>query len=225
MKLNALIVDDEHSGRAALEILLKENFSYIFEKLVTASSLNGAIEIVSQQLFDFCFLDIELNDQSGFDLLPHLPSETKVVFVTAYSEYAIRALREKAYDYLLKPIQPEELMDCIKRFEAETRKQPERFLLVKQQGFTIPVALDEIVYLEAKGPYSKICLINNNQYLMSKTLKVLTDLLSNDFIRIHRSFLVNKAMIQSFKKDNLITITNVCLPVSRLGSKILSQYF
>jgi two-component system, LytTR family, response regulator len=145
--------------------------------------------------------------------------------VTAYSEYAIRALREKAYDYLLKPIQPTELMDCIKRFEAETRKQPGRFLLVKQQGFTVPVALNEIVYLEAKGPYSKIFLVNNNQYLMSKTLKILNDLLSNDFIRIHRSFLVNKAMVQSFKKDNLITTTNVCLPVSRLGSKILSQYF
>lgn len=225
MKLNALIVDDEHSGRAALKILLKENFSYLFEKFVTASSLNKAIEIVSEQLFDFCFLDIELNDQSGFDLLPHLPPETKVVFVTAYSEYAIRALREKAYDYLLKPIQPAELMDCIKRFEAETQRQPGRFLLVKQQGFTMPVALNEIVYLEAKGPYSKIFLVNDNQYLMTKTLKILADLLRNDFIRIHRSFLVNKMMVQSFKKDSLITTTNVCLPVSRLGSKMLSQYF
>ncbi len=226
MKLNSLIVDDEHSGRVSLKILLKEQFSGFFNKISTASSLNEAIVSVSKESFNICFLDIELNDCSGFDLISYLPPETKVIFVTAYSEYAIRALREKAYDYLLKPINPSELFSCVQRIVEECKQNELRkFLLVKEQGFTVPLSLNEIVYLEGKGPYSKIFLLNKNHYLMSKTLKNLTEVLSNDFIRIHKSYIVNKSMVQSFKKDNLITTSNVCLPVSRFGSKILAQYF
>jgi two-component system LytT family response regulator len=127
MKLHSLIVDDEHSGRISLKILLEQQFPYLFKKIITASSLDEAIEIVSKESFSICFLDIELNDRSGFDLLPYLPPETKVIFVTAYSEFAIRALREKAYDYLLKPINPAELVDCIQRLEKANRKRRGNF--------------------------------------------------------------------------------------------------
>ena len=226
MRLNSLIVDDEYSGRISLKILLKQQFSYLFNQIITAATLDEAIESISKESFNICFLDVELNDRSGFDLLPYLPPETKVIFVTAYSEYAIRALRERAYDYLLKPINPTELVDCIQRLEKESKQEKSRnFLLIKEQGFTVPVEFNEIVYLKAKGPYSKVCLLNNNTYVISKTLKNLTEILSSDFIRIHKSYMVNKTMVQSYKKDNLITTSNVCLPVSRLGSKILSQYF
>lgn len=226
MKLNALIVDDEHSGRVSLKILLKNQFNYLFDKIITASSLPQAIEIAADESFNICFLDIELNNQSGFDLLTHLSKATKVIFVTAYSEYAIRAIREKAYDYLLKPINPAEFTNCIKRFEEEIKqKDSTEFLLVKEQGFTVPLHFNEIVYVEANGPYSKVYVLNNKQYTMSKTLKALGEILNTDFIRIHKSYIVNKTKVQSFKKDNLITTTNVCLPVSRLGAKVLSQYF
>ncbi|MDB5280777.1 MAG: hypothetical protein JWR61_5732 [Ferruginibacter sp.] len=227
-KLTALIVDDEHSGRSSLKILLNKNCYYLFEKIVTASALDQAIEIVKQQHFNICFLDINLNNQSGFDLIPHLANDTKVVFVTAYSEFAIKAIKENAFDYLLKPINPAEFKLCVDRYEKEILADSDavkKYLHIKDQGETIPIPLDEIVFLQAEGAYSKIYLIKNREYITAKTLKSMTDVLGKDFIRIHKSYIINKTMIKSFKKNSLTTIHNTCLPVSRVGAKELSLHF
>jgi len=226
MKLKALIVDDEHSGRVSLKILLNKEFFFLFDKIVTVASLAEAMEAVEGENFNICFLDVELGNKSGFELLPHLTSQTKVIFVTAYSEYAIKAIREKAFDYLLKPINPAELKSSIRRYEKDLlSKDATKYLLIKEHGFTVPIHLDEIHYIEAKGPYSKIYLVNNTEYTTAKTLKTITGVVGIDFVRIHKSYTINKNMIKSFKKDSIITITNICLPVSRVGAKVLSQYF
>jgi two-component system LytT family response regulator len=205
-KLTALIVDDEHSGRSSLKILLNKNCYYLFERIVTASSLDQAIEFVKQQHFNICFLDINLNNQSGFDLIPYLANDTKVVFVTAYSEFAIKAIKENAFDYLLKPINPAEFKTCVDRYEKEVLAETDamkKYLHIKDQGETIPIPLD----------------------ITAKTLKSMTDVLGKDFIRIHKSYIINKMMIKSFKKNSLTTIHNTCLPVSRVGAKELSLHF
>ena len=226
-KLTALIVDDEHSGRSSLKILLNKNCFYLFEKIVTAASLNEAIKIVADESFNVCFLDIQLNNQSGFDLVPYLSPETKIIFVTAYSEYAIKAIKDRAFDYLLKPLNPIEFKICMSRFEKETLGNGaiKKYLQIKEQGATVPISLEEIEFLEAEGAYSKIHLVKKKEYITAKTLKSMTDMLGNDFIRIHKSYIVNKMMIQSFKKDSLTTIHNTCLPVSRVGAKELSLHF
>lgn len=225
MKLTALVVDDEHSGRVSIKILLTEQEDSLFEKVVMVPSLEEAMEQVAQEQFDLCFLDVDLGNHSGFDLLPSLPEHTKVIFVTAYSEYAIKAIREKAFDYLLKPINPVELSACIERYKKESSiEESNKFLLIKDQGFTIPILLEDIHYIEANGPYSKIFL-SNMDYTTSKTLKTITSLAGKDFVRIHKSYTVNRNIIKSFKKDTIITMTNICLPVSRIGAKLLSQYF
>lgn len=226
-KLTALIVDDEHSGRSSLKILLNKNCFYLFEKIVTASSLDKAIELAEQEHFNICFLDINLNNQSGFDLLPYLSHETKVVFVTAYSEFAIKAIKENAFDYLLKPINPTEFKLCVDRFEKGVLdiEVEKKYLNIKDQGATIPIQMDEIEYVQAEGAYSKIYLVKNREYTTAKTLKSMTELLGKDFIRIHKSYIINKMMIKSFKKNSLTTIHNTCLPVSRVGAKELSLHF
>ena len=227
MKGNVLIVDDEHSGRTSLKILLNKNYEYLFNKIITASSLDDAIEIVSKETFDICFLDIELANQNGFDLLPYLPRETVVVFVTAYSEYAIKAIKQQAFDYLVKPLNPTELKICINRY-TKTHFSDDSFkncLLIKSNGANVPLPLNEIEYLIGSGPYSKVYSINKTEYTTAKTLKTLIDTLGNDFIRIHKSYIVNKTMIKSFKKNSLTTIHNTCLPVSRVGTKKLAQHF
>ncbi|MBC7493921.1 MAG: response regulator transcription factor [Flavobacterium sp.] len=226
MKFNALVVDDEHSGRVSLKILLNKAFFYLFDKIETVATLTEAIAAAETGNFNICFLDVELGDKKGFDLLPHLSNETKVIFVTAYSEYAIKALREKAFDYLLKPINPVELNNAVKRYEKEmVLTNSTKYLLIKDHGYTIPIDRNEIHYIEAKGPYSKVFLINNLQYTTAKTLKTLTEQVGIDFIRIHKSYAIHKSMIKSFKKDSIITISDICLPVSRIGSKVLAQYF
>jgi len=227
MKLNALIVDDEHSGRMSLKIFLQENYLYLFDQVQTADSLDDAIKIIKTNFYNVIFLDINLNNKSGFELLPHLSSQTTVVFVTAYSEYAINAIKEKAFDYLLKPINPIEFKNCINRLEKTIfgEKNQKKYLRIKQQGETIPINIEEIEYLEANGPYSKICMLNQQQYTTAKTIKSLEDKLGKDFIRIHKSFIVNKALIKSFKKDSLTTKSEKCLSVSRVGYKELLLHF
>lgn len=225
MKLNALIVDDEHSGRASLKILLNKDFYYLFEKITTVATLQDAIKITAKESFQVCFLDIELNTHSGFELLPHLSSDTKIVFVTAYSEYAIQAIKGKAFDYLLKPINPIELKNCINRYEKEIWGGVKKYLHIKELGDTVPVRFEDIEYLQANGPYSKIYLTNQKEYITAKTLKTLTEFLGQDFIRIHKSYIVNKMMVKSFNKESLTTIHNTCLPVSRIGAKELSEHF
>lgn len=227
MKLTALIVDDEHSGRTALSILLKKNHYYLFEQLITASSLEEAILVLSKDTIHLCFLDIQLHAKSGFELLPYLSLQTKVIFVTAFSEYAINAIREKAFDYLLKPLNPLELKACISRYEKEylTQENTSQYLPIKVQGATTPLRIGEIEYVAAAGAYSSIHLVANKQHITAKTLKAMADILGNDFIRIHKSYIVNKLMIKSFKKDTLTTTKNTCLPVSRIGAKELSKHF
>lgn len=227
MKLKALIVDDEHSGRAALKILLVKNHYYLFADITTVNSLEDAISMISNSQFHICFLDVQLNNKSGFDLLSHLSPLTTVIFVTAYSEYAINALREKAFDYLLKPINPLELKKCMNRYEQDflLEEDSKRYLTIKINGATTPLRKDEIQYIQADGAYAKIVMDDKREYTTAKTLKVILCLLDLDFVRIHKSYAVNRAMIKSFRKELLTTKQNACLPVSRVGAKELSRHF
>lgn len=227
MKGNVLIVDDEHSGRASLKIMLNKNYAYLFNRIITASSLTDAIEIVSKEQFDICFLDIELANHNGFELLPYLSPETVVIFVTAYSEYAIKAIKEQAFDYLVKPLNPAELKLCVNRYTKAYLSDDsiKNCLIIKKHGANVPLPLKDIEYLIGNGPYSKVYSVNKTEFTTSKTLKALIDSLGKDFIRIHKSYIVNKMMIKSFNKNSLTTIHNTCLPVSRVGTKVLAQHF
>ncbi|CAN5719889.1 LytTR family DNA-binding domain-containing protein [soil metagenome] len=227
MKINALIVDDEHSGRSSIGILLKKNHNHLLQSIKTASNLVEAINFVKEEFFNIIFLDIQLGSTSGFDLLPYLSSATKVVFITAYSEYAIRAIKEHAFDYILKPISPIEFNICIAKYEKEFPEGNGKrdYILVKLNGESVPIPVTQIEYLEAEGNYSIIYTRNNKKFVAAKTLKVIYDYLGEDFIRIHKSYIVNKLLVKSFKKDSITTINNKCLPVSRVGAKELSRYF
>lgn len=227
MNGKVLIVDDEYSGRASLSILLNKNHGYLFHDIVTASSLDEAKEIVSKEIFDICFLDIELANHDGFELIPYLSDKTVIVFVTAYSEFAIKAIKEQAFDYLIKPLTHSELKLCMSRYANAYIKDSnvKNFLLIKKNGANVPLPLSEIEYVNGDGPYSKVYLVNRTEHVTAKTLKTLSNPLGENFIRIHKSYLVNKLMIRSFNKNSLTTIHNTCLPVSRVGTKILAQHF
>jgi two-component system, LytTR family, response regulator len=225
-KINALIVDDEHSGRTSLKILLSRGFGLMFNKISTSSTLDDAINKAILNVYDLIFLDIELKGHSGFELLPHLKSGTKVIFVTAYSEFAIMAIKQQAFDYILKPINPIELKECMSRFQKEiSNSQTVKYLTIRKSGESLPISLDEIEFIRADGPYSHIFTENKMQHTTARTLKDLKKILGHGFIRIHKSYLVNRNMIKSYKKDMLTTINNTCLPVSRVGSKELLQVF
>src|ERR1017187_2402193 len=118
MKYPILVVDDEASGRATLKILLERLFWAHTEFMDFSKSFDEAKSKFKTNQYDIVFLDVNLKGISAFDLLTFIPFATKVVFVTAYSEFMLKALRSKAFDYLVKPIKEEDLKDCLFRLQV-----------------------------------------------------------------------------------------------------------
>ncbi|RAW00328.1 LytR/AlgR family response regulator transcription factor [Pseudochryseolinea flava] len=230
--IKALIIDDESKARNLLKVTMEKNFPGEF-MLETAQGSEDGIEKINQFKPDLLFLDIEMPNMSGFDLLAATPDlDCKVIFTTAYNQYAIRAIRYNALDYLLKPINPVELKDAISRFQQQKNrkevysKQLENFFSnTKEKNLAITtydgvvfLEVDKIIRCEADLNYTKFVLTDNKTFLSSKTLKDYEDLLTtgNNFLRVHRSHLVNLDFVLKFRNDGgLILKDNSTIPVSR----------
>lgn len=221
MKYRILIVDDEASGREALKILLEDTFHFYIEHLYTSSSFEEAQRSLSLNNYDLIFLDINLKGKSAFDLLHLIPSDSRVVFVSAYSEFILKALRSKVFDYLLKPIKLNELSDCLDRFiQEKSLNQNSQTISIKQHSIKRVIHLRDIIYIKGSGPYSSYYL-HKEVISTSKTIKTLINELGPTFIRVHKSYLVNKLYIKGFNKEKIILHNETCLPVSRSGYKLL----
>jgi two-component system LytT family response regulator len=220
MKYRILIVDDEVSGRLSLSILLEKYFWAYIETISFANSFEEAKEQLKQSNFHIIFLDVNLRGISAFDLLTAIPSTSKVIFITDYSEYILKALRNRLYDYLIKPIQEDDLKECLNRVTKDNILKESTFH-IKQHGLTRIVNLSEIYFIEGDGPYSKFN-IQNEVIVTARTLKSILPEIGDSFVRIHKSYVVNKIHIKGFSRDKLILNNNHSLPVSRTGFKELS---
>lgn len=222
MKYSIHIVDDESSGRTTLKILLEKEFWSHTKSLTFSKTFDEAKEKLRTTQFDIVFLDVNLKGISAFDLMTFIPLATKVIFVTAYSEFMLKALRNKAFDYLVKPIKEEELKECLLRIQREFFSNSDSQILhIKQRGLTRMLRLSDIIYLQGNGPYSTIYL-RDESCTTARTLKSILPELGHGFIRIHKTYVVNRTQIKGFNKDKLILLTDQSLPVSRTGLKNLS---
>jgi two-component system, LytTR family, response regulator len=215
--LKALIVDDEPKARENLQILLHD-----FVEGVTVvglcENIAEATEAVRLHSPDVVFLDIQLQRETGFDLLTKLKEiNFEVIFTTAYTEYAIKAFKFSAIDYLLKPIDIEELKKAVGRVEKRvsnnmTGRLTQLVQNLKQGSnenykIALPtldglvfVKISDILYCEASSNYTQI-FTSEEKYLVSKTLKEYDDLLSDhNFFRIHNSYLININSIKKYVK-------------------------
>ena len=145
MKMDILIVDDERHGVTALKSIIQQYSLHLIEKIHTASNIEDASSILSTNNIHIAFLDIQLSKGSGFDIAKNIPPTCKIVFVTAFAEHALKAIKHQAFDYLLKPIDPKELQHCIEKCALQDVPQKEQFLTVKSKGITIPVLQDSIL--------------------------------------------------------------------------------
>lgn len=219
MNLRIAIVDDEPKARKNLVDLLIANCPNI---VITAeaSSVEEACQVLSSQPLDLVLLDIELQDGTGFDLLDQIAGlKLNVIFTTAYNEFAIRAFRYNALDYLLKPIHPDELIASIQKArEKNALVGLSRKIAMLQESksdhffdnITLPTSdgpvftrTKEIVRLESYGNYTFLYMINGERHLASRNLKEFEEILPRShFFRPHQSHMVNTTFVKKLMKED-----------------------
>jgi two-component system LytT family response regulator len=208
--LKAIIVDDERLARVNLKKLLEPHSQ--IEIVGEASSCQGAVDMINMFNPQLIFLDIQLSGETGFDLLEMIDSSIKIIFVTAYDEYAIRAFEVNAVDYLLKPVNPERLKASIERVinrekaqksEAKSYEYSDSIYVRLNNYASRFIKINSITFIEPVGNYSKIVTIEGKHCLVLKTLKQWQEELpDNNFVRIHRSSIVNIEHVERIEKDS-----------------------
>ncbi len=218
-KLKAVIVEDEEASRVTLNNYLTKYCSEV-EILDMADSVQTGLTAIKKHNPDVVFLDIEMPYGNAFDLLESLDEiEFEIIFVTAYRDYAIKALNLSAAYYILKPIDIDELVSAVDKIVKSKKEGDENFhtkilmeniksnaiqhkkiVLPQMDGFEV-VNVNDIIRAEANDNYTNFYLTNGKTFLVSKTLKHFDDLLTDfDFIRTHKSHLVNLQYITKYIK-------------------------
>jgi len=229
-KLNAVIIDDELSGRTMIEFYLKEFMGDLFENLVAVSNINAAAKAIDDLKPHIVFSDYELRGENGLMVQRHLSEDIPVVVVSAHSQYAVEAIHCNVLDYLLKPLNESEMIRFRERLIRCFEKKSSNLIddniniVIKDGGENIVIPIKEVVFLEACGAYSKIITENKN-YIASRTLKSLENQLPEDFIRVHRSYIVPVRQIKSFTSSDLCLKNGQTISLSKTGKRLLQQHF
>ena len=244
MILKAIVVDDEDYSRKSLFYLIETNCPKV---TITgmAKSVAEARTLLKVNLIDVVFLDIAMPSENGFELLPDLErNETCVIFTTAYNQYALRAIKASAIDYLLKPVNIEELKDSVEKvFTWKTLKQNQKsdhkiystslkilaenlnsaedirkISLADANGFKVK-DISDIIYLEADNNYTRFYLKNTEMLIVAKAMKDYEEILNPaHFVRIHKSSIINLLHLKNYSNKNgyiVIMQDNTELHVSR----------
>lgn len=246
--IKAIIVEDEKMSRETLRRML-EKYCPSVEVVAEADGYRKGLEQIRKFDPDVVFLDIQMPDGSGFRLLEELDDITfEIIFTTAFDQFAIKAIKYSALDYLLKPIIPQDLVDAVKKVEkkrSEIRKKRNLDVLVENvhgqeensQKIILSTAemihvinVDDIIRCESDNYYTYFFFTDGRKLLVSKTLKENEELLSNhNFIRPHKSHLVNVKYIKSFIRQEggyIIMTDGSKIPVSRRKKdKIMETLF
>lgn len=222
--IRTILVDDEKHALESLEMLLEMNFPGKFEILAKCSSVDQAIPEIQRHEPELIFLDIQMPQKNGFNLLESFPfREFEVIFTTAHKEHGIEAIKNEAFDYLLKPIDLTELNKTISRYfnklksqetsghSLEAKLKRNQMIVLKSQDFDEYVDLNDILFLEAKGNYTNFHLEGGLKKIVSKSLGVYESRLesSNLFVRIHDSILANCTKFDHYdKKEGFMVLKN-----------------
>jgi len=225
MKLKALIVDDERLARKELSNLLKR-FDNI-EIAGEAGDSKTAREMINSNYFDVIFLDIQMPGESGFELIEKIETGAKIIFVTAYDEFAIRAFDINALDYLLKPVNPERLGKALEKLEdtlhsnySQANKLQYEDTIFLQVGSTMKfLKVNKIICIFSAGDYSEVHTSDGLKGLTSKTMKEWEERLpDNSFYRIHRTSIINVNYVNNvdkwFEGSYHVTLKGINKPIA-----------
>lgn len=234
--IRAVIIDDEINNQELISNLLK-SYADNVHVVGLAGSVEKAYKVILEQNPDLIFLDIQMPDGTGFDLLKKFDKiNFKIIFVTAHQEFAIEAFKYSALDYILKPLAPANLLASVKKMEdtisseelnlklktllnniAEPIKNKKKIVL-KTMERIYSVDLDDIIRFESDGGYTKVYLLDGKRIMVSKTMKEFDDLLLEaGFLRVHHSHLINMNHLFCFEKteghvvmkdDSIVPVSN-----------------
>ncbi len=245
--LRTILIDDEQSVRQTLEKLLIRYCPQV-RLVAEADGVDSGIKAIRRHHPDLVLLDIKMDDGTGFDLLKQLePVDFKVIFITAYDQFAIRAIKFSALDYLLKPVDPEDLTEAVKKAEKlmvhelnqqlgtladnmQTQDKSKKKIILKTFDNIHLVKLEDIVYCECQDNYTNFYLLNGKKILVSNTLKEYDEMLSEfGFFRAHKSYLINMIHIDRFEKAEggaIVLVNEIKLPVaSRKKDQLLEMLY
>jgi two-component system LytT family response regulator len=219
-KIKAILVDDEEAARDVLENLLCR-FCPEVELIAKCENVLQAVDVIKTQQPDLVFLDIEMPNYSGFEIVTFFKEiNFEIIFVTAYDQYAIRAFEVAAIDYLLKPIDIERLKNAVARVvqQRNIEQQSQRLsllsntlkskqlknIVISDKGQQNIIAIDHIIAIEAQESYCTIH-TSDKTFVASKNLRHFETVLENipQFFRVHKSWLVNKDCIKHYSKSDL----------------------
>lgn len=219
--MKAVLIDDQTHVRENLKLLLGE-FVPEVEVIAEADGVKSGLDCVKKYKPDLVFLDIEMNDGTGFDLLSLVKERTfRVIFVTGHDGYAIRAFRVAAIDYLLKPVDPDDLMEAVEKAklqppiqeiqvsEAISSQSSEKLkqLVLSDADNVYLVQVSEIIRCQSEDNYTRFFLSDGRKLLISKTMKEFAELLGKSgFFRSHQSHLINLAFFDHLDKRDGGTI-------------------
>lgn len=218
MKINSIIVDDEQIARNVLENYLTK-YCPVVNIIGQASNIKEAVPMIKELQPQLVFLDVEMPYGNAFDILEACEGQTfETIFITAYSNYSLKALNLSAAYYILKPIDIVELVAAVNKVQVSILKsaefdrtrillenlsqKPERqqIILPTLQGFDV-IKTENIVKLQANGNFTDVYLNDGSKKMICKFLKHFDELLDHPFVRIHRSFIVNTLFIKSYSKS------------------------
>lgn len=217
--MKAIIVDDERKGRDYLQHLI-QNYCADVAVVAQAANITTGVEVIKTHSPDLVFLDIEMPNGNGFDLLNQFETiNFQIIFTTAFDHYALKAIKHHALDYLLKPVDIDELKKAVEQAKKQSQLTPSenrytKLAIERKSHFagklalpvkdgTAFVSIPDIVRIESDGSYSTVYTSDGCKYVVSKNLGEYEDLLAvNNFFRIHKCHLVNTKKVKKYLRQD-----------------------
>ena len=230
MTLNCIIIDDEP---LAAELLASYARKTLFLNLIGVfnSAVEG-IKVIRENRVDLIFLDIQMPELSGLEFAKILPKETKIIFTTAFSQYAVDGYKANAVDYLMKPISYDDFLaganralEWFRSVRQSENGSDDRFIFVKSEYKLVKIMFDDILYIEGLKDYVKIYLTDGRDPVMSlmNMKKIEESLPKPEFMRIHRSYIVHMRKIEGIDRFRVV-IGNAILPISDSYKTTIQDY-
>ena len=224
--ISCLIIDDETIAREVIATHLSK-----IENINVIASCKNAIEAfnyISNHTIDLVFLDINMPEISGISFAKSINKDIKIIFTTAYRDYAVEGFELQAVDYLLKPVSFERLLKAVNTYfevynkpseSPQNQTESSYFMFVRSDRRMLKIAFNEITYIESYSDYIKIHLNDKTTIVTRETISAVeAKLPKNEFIRIHRSFIIAITHIDSFTNEQIV-ISEKSLPISRSYKK------